>query len=541
MRSNLRHVSIMQQEVEQGHDNLHSSLKRHLEDEIVTLLNEKELKIQSLAQKLDSYQMKTKVSLDSIAQCQRHSYKLCKTLKQFRWDFDQEAQDQDKKTKLIQILRKQLEMSSRTEERLDTSSRNVERLDVACSADLLRPPPSVEARDGPELALAGARRTLDHVVELHRLLSCDCDEILSQLRSRGSEPNDVARMQLIFGARTRLHSFQSAHGVESEESDLVLGVLTMLIEILWFVEKERQGSSRVKLADSRRETPVGLQEQLRKAFEEANEILGDLKQIASDRMAERAGEKEEEQNETVVRLLQELDAAKRELHVAMAYERSEGNRKSQWELDKRLAEEVNWKQERQVLLQELASSREYVQVAMETETMMSERARRWSEERMGLVRQLEEQEREMEGLRKSKREAERRWGEERTSLQREVEEGRKEAEMLRRNRREAVEEHTSSKHLKEAATSCASAVKLLVLEAREDVEALLSTEEEQSACLATAVESLYEMLEVRDYFAQKLGETEGMVLDMEEVLLGLDNVMETLEALAGSLTTRFSV
>ncbi|EKX41864.1 hypothetical protein GUITHDRAFT_112007 [Guillardia theta CCMP2712] len=532
----------MQQEVEQGHDNLHSSLKRHLEDEIVTLLNEKELKIQSLAQKLDSYQMKTKVSLDSIAQCQRHSYKLCKTLKQFRWDFDQEvvelqkslrrdyvkqqtqAQDQDKKTKLIQILRKQLEMSSRTEERLDTSSRNSLVLLICCDLPLL-------SRDGPELALAGARRTLDHVVELHRLLSCDCDEILSQLRSRGSEPNDVARMQLIFGtspralvsssltsltgARTRLHSFQSAHGVESEESDLVLGVLTMLIEILWFVEKERQGSSRVKLADSRRETPVGLQEQLRKAFEEANEILGDLKQIASDRMAERAGEKEEEQNETVVRLLQELDAAKRELHVAMAYERSEGNRKSQWELDKRLAEEVNWKQERQVLLQELASSREYVQVAMETETMMSERARRWSEERMGLVRQLEEQEREMEGLRKSKREAER--------------------------RREAVEEHTSSKHLKEAATSCASAVKLLVLEAREDVEALLSTEEEQSACLATAVESLYEMLEVRDYFAQKLGETEGMVLDMEEVLLGLDNVMETLEALAGSLTTRFSV
>ena len=147
MRSNLRHVSIMQQEVEQGHDNLHSSLRRHLEDEIVTLLNEKELKIQSLAQKLDSYQMKTKVSLDSIAQCQRHSYKLCKTLKQFRWDFDQEvvelqkslrrdyvkqqtqAQDQDKKTKLIQILRKQLEMSSRTEESLDTSSRDVERLD----------------------------------------------------------------------------------------------------------------------------------------------------------------------------------------------------------------------------------------------------------------------------------------------------------------------------------------------------------------------------------------------------------------------------
>ena len=48
----------------------------------------------------------------------------------------------------------------------------------------------------------------------------------------------------------------------------VLRVLTMLIEILWFVEKERQGSSRVKLADSRRETPVGLQEQLRKSFEE---------------------------------------------------------------------------------------------------------------------------------------------------------------------------------------------------------------------------------------------------------------------------------
>eukprot|EP00960_Hanusia_phi_P005514 160335-Hanusia_phi.AAC.2 len=148
------------------------TLRRHLEDEIVSLLNEKETKIQLLAQRLESYQMKARVSLDSIAQCQRYSQKLFKSLRLFNQDFEREmrdlqktiqselvkqtvkAKDHEVKSRLVGILRKQLEMSSRIEENHAARARCVEKADgdlalfavlpcnlilkVACSVDLLK-------------------------------------------------------------------------------------------------------------------------------------------------------------------------------------------------------------------------------------------------------------------------------------------------------------------------------------------------------------------------------------------------------------------